>query len=370
MERQFPRLTVSLPKLRRNAEEHVRRCAEKGIQVCGVIKGCTGMPPVAQAMLDAGVTQLGSSRLEQIERCRAQGIEGPFLLLRIPAMSELPDAVRLCEMSLQSERATLDALDAECARQNTTHRVIVMADLGDIREGFWDKDEMVDVCVHVERDLPRVDLAGIGVNLGCVGSVQPTPEKMNDLLALRDRVESAIGRKLEIVSGGATSSFTLVHWDTMPEGINHLRIGENILLGKDLQLEWGIEDMDYLAMDTFTLTAEVIEVKTKPSYPQGQLCIDAFGHKPEYVDYGIQRRAILALGKADVGDEKALLPREKGITAWGASSDHCILDVTHCPREIRVGDRIDFSLAYSNLVYVTAREDVNVVYDCGKEAEG
>ena len=88
------------------------------------------------------------------------------------------------------------------------------------------------------------------------------------------------------------------------------------------------------------------------------------------MDYGIQRRAILALGKADVGDEKALLPREKGITAWGASSDHCILDVTHCPREIRVGDRIDFSLAYSNLVYVTAREDVNVVYDCGKEAEG
>ena len=236
-----------------------------------------------------------------------------------------------------------------------------MADLGDLREGFWDKDEMVDVCVHAERDLPHVTLAGIGVNLGCVGSVQPTPEKMNDLLALARRVEAAIGRKLEIVSGGATSSFTLVHWGTMPAGINHLRIGENILLGKDLQLEWGIEDMNYLAMDAFTLTAEVIEVKTKPSYPQGKLCIDAFGHKPVYTDYGIQRRALLALGKADVGDEKALLPRDEGLTVWGASSDHCILDVTHCGREFRVGDTVSFSLAYSNLVYLSARPDVRVV---------
>lgn len=370
MERQFPRLTVSIPKLRRNAEEHVRRCAEKGIEICGVIKGCTGLPPVAQAMLDAGVKQLGSSRLEQIVRCRESGVPGPYVLVRIPGLSELPDVVRWCDMSLHSERTALDALDAECARQGKEHKVIVMADLGDLREGFWDKDEMVEVCVHVERDLPRVTLAGIGVNLGCVGSVQPTPEKMEDLLALARRVEEAIGRKLEIISGGATSSFTLVHWNTMPEGINHLRIGENILLGKDLQLEWGIEDMDYLAMDTFTLTAEVIEVKTKPSYPQGKLCMDAFGHKPEYTDYGIQRRAILALGKADVGDEKALLPREPGITAWGASSDHCILDVTHCDREIKVGDTVDFSLAYSNLVYVTAREDVHVVYDYGEEGNG
>lgn len=361
MDRKFPRLTVSLSKLRGNASEIVTRCAAKGIDVCGVIKGCTGIPQVAQAMVDAGVKQLGSSRLEQIVRCRRAGVPGPYALIRIPGLSEVPDVVRWCDMSLHSERAVLDALEAECARQDKSHRVIVMVDLGDIREGFWDQDEMVEVCVHVERDLPHLDLAGIGVNLGCVGSVQPTPEKMNDLLALRDRVEAAIGRKLDIVSGGATSSFTLVHWDTMPQGINHLRIGENILLGKDLQLEWGIEDMNYLAMDTFTLTAEVVEVKTKPSYPQGKLCMDAFGHKPVYTDYGIQRRAILALGKADVGDEKALLPREAGITVWGASSDHCILDVTHCGREIKVGDTVDFSLAYSNLVYVTAREDVNVV---------
>ena len=361
MDRQFPRLEISLSKLRSNASEIVKRCSARGISVTGVIKGCTGIPQAARAFLDGGCADLGSSRIEQIVRCRQAGVPGPYTLLRVPGLSELPDTVRWCDLSLQSERATLDALEAECRRQDKTHRVIVMADLGDLREGFWDRDELVDVCVHAERDLPHVTLAGIGVNLGCVGSVQPTPEKMNDLLALAARVEEAIGRKLEIISGGATSSFTLVHWGTMPAGINHLRIGENILLGKDLQLEWGIEDMNYLAMDAFTLTAEVIEVKTKPSYPQGKLCIDAFGHKPVYTDYGIQRRALLALGKADVGDEKALLPRDKDLTVWGASSDHCIVDVTRCSRDIRVGDTVSFSLAYSNLVYLSARPDVRVV---------
>ena len=362
MDRQFPRLEVNLSKLRSNAAEITSRCRAKGIGVTGIIKGCHGMPEVAQAFLDGGCADLGTSRIEQIIRCREAGVPGPYTLVRVPGLTELPQVVRWCDLSLQSEQTALDALEAECVRQGKTHRVIVMADLGDLREGYWDKDEMVGVCVHVERELPHVELAGIGVNLGCVGSVQPTPEKMNDLLALARRVEEAIGRKLEIISGGATSSFTLVHWGTMPEGINHLRIGENILLGKDLQLEWGIEDMNYLAMDTFTLTAEVIEVKTKPSYPQGQLCIDAFGHKPVYTDYGIQRRALLAFGKADVGDEQALLPRDEGLTLWGASSDHCIADVTHCSRELRVGDTVSFSLAYSNLVYLSARPDVRVVF--------
>ena len=237
-----------------------------------------------------------------------------------------------------------------------------MADLGDLREGFWDKDELVEVCARVERELPHVHLAGIGVNLTCYGSTKPTPEKMNELLALRRRIEARIGRTLEVASGGATSSFTLVHWGTMPEGIDHLRIGEAILLGKDLQVDWGIRDMDYLRMDTFTLRAEVVEVKDKPTYPIGELAIDAFGRKPTYVDRGVRRRALLALGRADVGELETLEPRESGITVVGGSSDHCILDVTDCPRLLQVGDTVSFSLRYSHLLYLTGREDVRFLY--------
>ena len=362
MVRKYPQLEVDLSILRSNARQVITHCQQQGIRVCGVVKGVDGLPEVARAMRLCGAEELGTSRLEQVERCRAAGVGGPWLLIRIPGLSELPDVVRLCETSLQSERVTLDALEEECVLQGKTHRVIVMADLGDLREGFCDKDEMVDVCVHVERELPHVELAGVGVNLTCYGSTKPTPEKMQALLDIAARIEKRIGRKLEIISGGATSSYTLVHWGTMPAGINHLRIGENILLGKDLQVNWGIQDMDYLRMDGFTLRAEVVEVREKPTYPIGEFAIDAFGRKPVYVDRGIRRRAILALGRADVGELESLIPREAGLTVIGGSSDHCIVDVEDCPRRLEVGDIVEFSLCYSHLLYATSRSDITIQF--------
>ena len=360
--RQYPQLEFDLALLRSNADAVISRCRGMGIRVCGVIKGVDGMPEAARVLRAAGAAELGTSRLEQVAKCRAAGVPGPWLLIRIPGLTELPDVVALCETSLQSEWPTLLALEEECLRQNKTHRVIVMTDLGDLREGFWDKKELVDVCERVERELPHVHLAGIGVNLTCYGSTKPTPEKMNELVGLARQVEQRIGRKLEIVSGGATSSFTLVHWGTMPAGVNHLRIGEAILLGKDLQVDWGIRDMDYLRMDALTLRAEVVEVKDKPTYPIGEFAIDAFGRKPVYEDRGIRRRAILALGRADVGELESLIPREPGMTVIGGSSDHCIVDVEDCPRRLQVGDIVEFSLCYSHMLYATARSDMRIIF--------
>ena len=360
--RQYPQLEFDLALLRSNADAVISRCRGMGIRVCGVVKGVDGLPEAARVLRAAGAEELGTSRLEQVAKCRAAGVPGPWLLIRIPGLTELPDVVALCETSLQSEWPTLLALEEECLRQNKTHRVIVMTDLGDLREGFWDKDELVDVCERVERELPHVHLAGIGVNLTCYGSTKPTPEKMNELVGLARQVEQRIGRKLEIVSGGATSSFTLVHWGTMPAGVNHLRIGEAILLGKDLQVDWGIRDMDYLRMDALTLRAEVVEVKDKPTYPIGEFAIDAFGRKPVYEDRGIRRRAILALGLADVGDLESLIPREPGLTVIGGSSDHCIVDVEDCPRRLQVGDIVEFSLCYSHMLYATARSDMRIIF--------
>ena len=360
--RQYPQLEFDLALLRSNADAVISRCRGMGIRVCGVVKGVDGLPEAARVLRAAGAEELGTSRLQQVAKCRAAGVPGPWLLIRIPGLTELPDVVALCETSLQSEWPTLLALEEECLRQNKTHRVIVMTDLGDLREGFWDKDELVDVCERVERELPHVHLAGIGVNLTCYGSTKPTPEKMNELVGLARQVEQRIGRKLEIVSGGATSSFTLVHWGTMPAGVNHLRIGEAILLGKDLQVDWGIRDMDYLRMDALTLRAEVVEVKDKPTYPIGEFAIDAFGRKPVYEDRGIRRRAILALGRADVGELESLIPREPGLTVIGGSSDHCIVDVEDCPRRLQVGDIVEFSLCYSHMLYATARSDMRIIF--------
>lgn len=361
MERQFPRLIVHENRFRQNVEAAMSRCHEMGIDVCGVIKGCHAMPAIARIMREGGTSSLGTSRLEQVKRCRDAGIEGPYWLIRIPAMSELPDVVSLCEVSLQSDLSTMEATERECARQGKNHSVIVMADLGDLREGFWDKDEMVDACVAVEREMPHLHLLGIGVNLSCYGSVRPTVDKMEELISIARRIEARIGRPLEVVSGGATSSFTLVHNKTMPKGINNLRMGELFLV--NLPTSWGVTDMDYMRTDAFTLQAEVIEIREKPSHPQGELCIDAFGRKPTYTDIGIRKRALLAMGRADVCDMDNLIPRDEGITVVGGSSDHCILDVTDCKRDLKAGDIVEFSLLYGHLLFLTNRNDIDIVYD-------
>lgn len=361
MNRQFPRLEISRSRLRHNMEEVISRCTAQGIQVCGVIKGCSGLPEVGQLFRDCGATQLASSRLEQIIRCRQAGVPGPYMLLRIPMLCELDDVARWCDYSLESERATLDALEEACARQGAVHKAVIMADLGDLREGYWDHEEMVQTCLYVERRLPHVHLSGVGVNLSCYGSVRATPEKMQMLLAIARRVEDAIGRPLEIVSGGATSSYPMIHTGTMPAGINHLRIGENILTAQDIADSWGIHDADYLRDDVFRLEAEVVEVKEKPTYPQGELGADAFGRKPVYEDRGLRLRAILALGRADVGDMETLRPTMPGVTVIGGSSDHCILDVTDAPQPVQVGDVLSFRLCYSHVLYATQRDDVPVV---------
>lgn len=362
MDRKFPRIVIDRDKLRNNCTQIVKHCEARGIAVAGVIKGAGGLPEIARLYRSCGAAQLATSRLEQMELWRREGIPGPYMLLRVPGLSELPEVARLADYSLQSDATTLDALNSVCAEQGVTHRVIIMADLGDLREGFWDKTEMVEVCCHVEQGLDHLHLAGVGVNLGCYGAVKPTPENMEQLVDIARAVEARIGRRLEIVSGGATSSYTLVHWGTMPQGINHLRIGETALLAKDLQVDWGISDMDYLLRGTMRLEAEIIELRKKPTHPVGETVIDAFGTRPTFVDRGMRLRALAAFGRADVGQVETLLCREPGMTVIGGSSDHCILDVEDCPRALRVGDVVSFDLSYSHMLYATGRTDMAVVF--------
>ena len=277
-------------------------------------------------------------------------------------MSELESLPHLADYSLQSDVSTLNALENVCARQNLTHKVILMADLGDLREGFWDKAEMIRACCHVEWELPHLVLAGVGVNLGCYGSIVPTPANLGQLVDIARAVEEQIGRKLEIVSGGATSSYPLVHRGVMPAGINHLRIGEAALLAKDLQVDWGIPDMDYLQRGTIYLEGEIVELRKKPTYPVGETMIDAFGRRPIYVDRGTRLRGLVAFGRADAGDLESLICREPGMTIIGGSSDHCIVDVEDCPRVLQVGDIVGFDLCYGHMLYATGRNDVSIVY--------
>jgi predicted amino acid racemase len=286
-----------------------------------------------------------------------------MMLIRIPMLSEVEDVVRLCDYSLESEVELLKAVNAEAARQGKIHNVILMADMGDLREGFWDKDEMAQVSLMIENDLKNLHLSGIGTNVGCYGSILPTVEKEEELVALAEKIEAALGRKLQYISGGGTSSLMRVMDGNMPKRINHLRVGEGILLNVDLPLYYGYADkMSFTHRDVYTLKAEVIEVKNKPSHPVGEIGRDAFGKQQVYEDRGIRKRALLGIGKVDYGSIDEIFPRDKGIEILGASSDHTILDVEDAERDYKPGDIIEFDINYASIVYVTNTRNVKVEF--------
>lgn len=361
MKERYPRLEINLAHLKHNVAKVVEKCGSYGIQVAGVIKGATGLVEVAKQFDQGGASFIASSRLEQIEDAKNAGIKKPMMLIRVPMLSEVSDVVRLADVSLNSELEVVKALNAEALKQGKIHKVIVMADMGDLREGYWDKDEMADVCEYIEKEFSNIQLMGIGTNVGCYGSISPTVETLNDLVEIAEHIEERLGRKLEYISGGATSSLMRV-WDgNIPERINLLRIGEGILLARDLDVFYGY-DMSELYQDVFRLKAEVIEVKDKPSHPVGTIAVDAFGHTPTYVDRGMRRRALLAMGKVDYGDPSELLPLEKGIEVLGASSDHTIIDVENAEKDWKVGDIMEFDICYATIVYLTNCRNVNIAY--------
>ncbi len=357
----YPRVEINLQYLKENVAEIVRRCGEFGIDIAGVIKGTTGIPECAKMFEEGGAKIIASSRLEQIEDARDYGIDLPYLLLRVPMMTELPEVVRLADISLNSEIKVLKALNEEAGKQGKKHKVILMADLGDLREGFWDKDEMVSVAVTVENDLANLELAGVGTNLGCYGSIEATSDKLDELVAIAESIEAKIGRTLEYISGGATTSLPRIINNDMPKRINLLRVGEGILLARDLDVFYGY-DMSFMHQDVYTLKAEVIEVKDKPSHPVGKISIDAFGHTPEYVDRGIRKRALLGIGKVDYGSIDEIFPKDKGIEVIGASSDHTILDIEDAERNLEPGDIVSFGINYASIVYLTNCRNVQMVF--------
>lgn len=348
-----PQITIDLGCIERNTRTVVSRCASEGIQVFGVTKGTCGMPQVARAMLRGGVVGIAESRFENIRRLRDSGIDCPIMLLRSPPLSRAEEVVRTVDISLQSEIPVIAEISRVAERLGRIHDIILMVDLGDLREGIWPND-LIPTLEEIEKR-PGVRVAGVGTNLSCLGAIIPTRDNLSQLEAHAYKIERITGRHLDWVSGGNSSSLPLLLAGGMPKGINMLRIGEAILQGgRDTFLEEPWAELD---PNAFRLSGELLEVKTKPSLPIGISGVDAFGQKPKFVDEGDRLRAIANIGREDVIVE-GMTPVNPGVRVIGASSDHLVLDITDCVPPLAIGDRVSFSLTYGAMLTVMTSEYV------------
>lgn len=336
-----PRLEVDLGKIHHNARTLVQRLAPRGIAVMGVTKATLGAAGVAKEMILAGVSGLGDSRLENIESMRHAGIAARMSLIRSPMLSQLERVAEHVDLSFHTELEILSKLSKAAQKIGKIHDVVLMIELGDLREGLFPRD--AENTAALVLSLPNLALKGIGTNLACLNGVTPDPQKMSELSVLAAAIEASFGLTLEMISGGNSANLSWALSEANCGRVNHLRLGESILLGRETLHR---EPIEGLFTDAITLVAEVIESKVKPSKPWGEMAQAAFDDPPKAHESGSSLRAILALGRQDT-DPLGLTPPE-GFSILGSSSDHLVLDCgTH---QLAIGSEMTFQLNYSALV--------------------
>ena len=340
MKSSMPRIEISLFQIQENAKKLSALYIKKGISLMGVTKAVLGDPFIAEAMIRGGVKFIADSRIENIQKMKSAGILTRFVLLRTP-LSKAESIVKNADISLNTEIKTLKNLSHHAKGQNKIHEVIIMVELGDLREGILPCD--LPEFIKETLSLPNIKIIGIGCNLACYGGIKPESKNMRELSELVGLLEKELNIDLEIISGGNSANYEWYKTDQDVGRINNLRLGESILLGCETLSRKAIPG---LHTGAFELIAEVIESKKKSSIPIGETCQDAFGNVPRFQDRGIHQRVLIALGRQDI--PLCSLKFNKHLEILGSSSDHTILDRGNY--NLQVGDEVRFNLNYSGLL--------------------
>lgn len=353
----YPRLVIDLKKVKNNLDRITEMVKSSGSSLMIVTKGYSADMEIFKILDGSDIDYLADSRIQNLKKY--EGAKKERVLLRLPMNSETDEVVKYADISLNSELKTIKNLNESAKRQNKIHKILLMIDLGDLREGIFFKNE--DEIYHTVEEvlkLNNIELFGLGVNLTCYGAVIPKSDNLSILVEIARKIEKKFDIKLQMISGGNSSSIYLIGRKELPEGINNLRVGEAFLLGGETAYSQKLEGF---YDDAFTLEAEIVELKEKQSVPIGETGVDAFGNKPVYEDRGIIKRAIIAVGRQDV-DPDALHPIDSKIDILGASSDHLILDISKSDMKYKVGDIVNFKLSYSSLLRATTSGYVDRVY--------
>jgi len=347
----YPRVLIDAKKYAFNVTYLTDLCHKQGISVMGVSKVYCGDPKLVSVLELSQVDYIADSKLENLMQIKTIK---PKVYLRIPALSEASLVIKYTNMSLNSELTVIKKLNEIAIKMRKRHQVILMIDLGDLREGIYYKNFNLNMVKEI-LELSNIDLVGIGTNLTCYGSVIPSEETYNKLEKIKLDIEDYFKIKLSMISGGNSSSIPMLMEQKLPSFVNNLRIGEAFILGRETAYQ---QRIDHLYEDVIVLETEILEIKDKPSLPEGELGFDAFGIKQTYQDIGIIHRAILSIGKQDVKYEDLIPP--KGIRLIGSSSDHLIIEITD--GHYHVGDVISFKLKYGGILSLMTSKYVEKIY--------
>ncbi|MBN2565562.1 MAG: alanine racemase [Candidatus Eisenbacteria bacterium] len=346
------RLTIDIEALRHNYNAISNWVRGHGAGLTVVTKALCGHTETISALRDIGVDSMADSRLENLRVIRRAAPGAETWYLRPPHVSALAEVVQIADVSLNTELEIIKKLNEEAVKQNKVHKVIVMIELGDLREGIL-PGALLNVYKQVFQ-LPNIRVLGIGANLGCMGGVIPSVDQYMQLVLYRELLELKFERDLPMISAGSSATIPMLLEGRLPEKINHFRVGESLFLGTDVIQG---ETAEGLRDDAVRLEAEIVEIKEKGMVPLGETT-DITPFQPleveESYDPGERGyRAIVTVGQVDT-DVGGLIPLGPDHQIAGASSDLTVVNVGDEKGGLSVGDTLAFRLSYSSFVRLMA----------------
>ena len=349
----YPEIVINTDNILENVNKVNKLCLDNNISLSLVVKLLACNYDFVKKLENTDIKYICDSRIQNLKAY--EDVKKEKWLIRLPMLSEVDDVVKYSDASLNTEITTIKALNEAAKKIGKIHKIILMYELGDLREGCT-KEEL-DEIIEEAKNLSNINIYGIGTNLSCYGEIVPTDKNMKEFSEVVTYLEEKHNIKFEIVSGGNSSSYNMSKEGKLPKNINNLRFGEAVFLGNVPCFEEEIEDLN---RNNFVLKAQIIELKEKPSIPWGEVGkSNSFNEETTFVDRGIRKRAIIALGKQDVRLE-GLMPVDKDIIILGGSSDHIILDVSDSKNDYKVGDEVEFNLNYSaTLCIMNSKDYVN-----------
>lgn len=361
----YPLLRINLSKITHNSQRIVEVCTSSGIETVGVVKGCSGDPEVAKAMLAGGVSAIADSRVCSLRRLKAAGITD-LVMLRQPLRDEAEEVVELASVSLVSDYSIALELSRAAQARRTNHSLILMIETGDSREGML-PEEAVKFAPRILA-LRNIELIGIGTPTGCLFHKKAhegttalgysRPAKQVKLLAgIAQDLSSIASGFARIVSGGNSLIWRLLASRELPPVINQVRIGEAILLGRETLFQ---EPVAGTFQNAFILESEVMEIRDKPLIPWGK-------SPTEMRVSPLRKQAVVAIGRQDIGAGQ-LFPCSMDVSVLGITSDHLVVEVSEKQQKLEAGQLLSFIPDYQALAAAMISPFVDKLYL--REGEG
>lgn len=311
------------------------------------------------------IDSIGDSRLTSLKNLKAVNPKMQTIYIKPPAKMYADDIIKYANISLNSSYTTIVALNEAAKKVNKIHQIIIMVELGELREGVK-RTELMTFYESVFQ-LSNIEVIGIGSNLGCMYGVEPSYDKLLQLSLYKELISTKFNKELKFISGGTSITLPLVEQKSIPKDINHFRIGESAF--------FGISPLDHqkfkgLSIDTFEFTANIIELEEKEIVPEGVITDANIGHTADYdhKDKGeTSAKAILDFGLLDV-DKADLEFFDDELIFVGITSDMIVIDLglnktNEGVKKYSIGDKIRFKPNYMAVARLLNSKFIDKVFE-------